>query len=78
MRVRVARPLTQAGGRWDSARLSDGGRLLLLRRAELGLAVLRKFEAALMRRERLFQGELSGFHAGNELFQLGQRGFEAE
>jgi len=51
---------------------------LLLGLGEFGLAVLRKFQAALMRGEGLFQGKLSRFHPSNELFQLGQRGFEAE
>ena len=51
---------------------------LLLGLRELGLAVLRKFQAAFVRSEGLFEGELPRFHAGDELFQLGQRGFEAE
>src|SRR5450830_1597061 len=45
---------------------------------EFGLAVLRKFQAALVRGEGLLQGELSRFHPGDEFFQFGQRGFEAE
>lgn len=51
---------------------------LLLGLGEFGLAVLRKFQAALVRGKRLLQGELSRFHPGDEFFQLGQRGFEAE
>jgi hypothetical protein len=51
---------------------------LLLGLGEFGLAVLRKFQAALVRGEGLLQGELSRFHPGDEFFQLGQRGFEAE
>jgi len=51
---------------------------LLLGLRELGLTVLCKFQTALVRREGLFQGQLPRFHAGDKLFQLGQRGFETE
>src|ERR1035438_3525229 len=51
---------------------------LLLGLRELGLAILRQFEPALVRSERLLKGELPRLHAGDQLFQLGQRGFEAE
>jgi hypothetical protein len=51
---------------------------LLLGLCELGLAILRKLQAALVRGEGLFEGELPRFHAGDELFQLGQCGFETE
>lgn len=51
---------------------------LLLGLRELGLAKLRELEAALVRGKGLLEGELPRFHAGDELFQLGQRGFEAE
>jgi hypothetical protein len=51
---------------------------LLLGLGELGLTVLRKFQAALVRRKGLLQGELSRFHPGDEFLQLRQRGFEAE
>jgi hypothetical protein len=51
---------------------------LLLRLRELGLAKLRELEAALVRGKGLIEGELPRFHAGDELFQFSQRGFEAE
>jgi hypothetical protein len=51
---------------------------LLLGLGEFGLAVLRKFQATLVRGEGLLQGELSRFHPSDEFFQLGQCGFEAE
>jgi len=51
---------------------------LLLCLREFGLAVLRKFQAALVRGQGLLQGELAGFHAGDEFVQLGQRGFETK
>src|SRR3972149_6734644 len=51
---------------------------LLLRPRQFGLAVLRKFQAALVRGEGLLEGELPRFHAGDEFFQLGQCGFETE
>src|SRR5471030_3424935 len=50
---------------------------LLLCLGELGLAVLREFQAAFVRGEGLLQRELSRFHRRDELFQFGQRGFEA-
>src|SRR5512140_3577766 len=50
---------------------------LLLGLRELALAVLRQFQAAFMCSQGLLQGELPRFHPGDELFQLGQRGFEA-
>src|SRR3972149_10901373 len=51
---------------------------LLLGQGQFGLAVLRKLQAALVRGEGLLEGELPRFHAGDEFFQLGQRGFETE
>ena len=51
---------------------------LLLGLREFGLAILRKFEPALVRGEGLLEGELPRLHAGDQLFQLGQRGFEAK
>jgi len=51
---------------------------LLLSLRKLGLAILRKLKPALVRGEGLLKGELPGFHARDQLFQLGQRGFEAE
>src|SRR5262249_36167764 len=50
---------------------------LLLGACEHALAVLRELQTALVRGERLFQGELSGLHAGDDFFQLGQRMLEA-
>jgi len=51
---------------------------LLLGLRELGLAILRKFQTAFVRGKGLIEGELARFHAGDELFQLGQRRFETE
>src|SRR5665647_701396 len=44
---------------------------LLLGLRKQGLAVLCKFQAALVRGEGSFERELPRFHAGDELFQLG-------
>src|SRR5690242_5927816 len=50
---------------------------LLLRPGEDALAVLRELEAPLVRGERLLQSQLSGLHAGDDLFQLGEGRLEA-
>src|SRR5215831_7868384 len=50
---------------------------LLLGAREHALTVLRELQAALVRGERLLQGELSGLHAGDDFFQLRQRVLEA-
>jgi len=51
---------------------------LLLCLSEFSLAILRKLQAAFVRGEGLLQGQLTRFHAADELFQLGHRGFETE
>src|SRR5437762_3048266 len=51
---------------------------LLARGFEALLAEARQLEAALVRRERLLEGELAGFHARDDLLELGQRGLEGE
>src|SRR2546425_13133154 len=50
---------------------------LLLRAREDPLAVLSQLEASLVRGQGLLQSQLSGLHAGNDLLQLGEGGFEA-
>src|SRR5882672_1072266 len=50
---------------------------LLLGPREHSLAVLRKLQAALVRGERLFQGQLARLHGRHNLLQLGESGLEA-
>src|SRR5260221_14795812 len=50
---------------------------LLLRAGEDPLAVLSQLQSSLVRGKGLLQSQLSGFHAGHDLLQLGESGFEA-
>jgi hypothetical protein len=42
------------------------------------LAEAGELEPALVRGERLFEGKIAAFHAGNDFFQFGQRLLEAQ
>src|SRR2546427_9218677 len=50
---------------------------LLLRAREDPLAVLSQLEASLVRGQGMLHSQLSGFHAGHDLLQLGEGGFKA-
>src|SRR5258706_12037458 len=50
---------------------------LLLRTGEHPLAVLSELKPPLVGGKRLLQSQLSGLHAGDDLLQLGEGGFEA-
>ena len=50
---------------------------LLLRVLQRRLAVLQQFGAPLVRGQRLLERQLPAFHRGDDLLELGERGFEA-
>ena len=49
---------------------------LLLNLLQRALTELQQFRATLVRRKRLLERELAGFHRGNDIFKLGERRLE--